>query len=158
VRTIFPSYSTSPGGEEESRAYEFDRCLFGWEVLRADRAEVKAAMKLKAEASEGWVAVEVGNSSYVSYEFVIASGSQLRSSYGPSRDASIALQKSVESALGNAEIWHRKSNSRDIDDNCYFVTVSKNGRAETYAYYGLDPSTDVGKFLQSLIQAAQSVE
>jgi hypothetical protein len=138
-------------------ASEFKRCRDGWRTKQRERIELFKLFELMSLAEEEVVLlVEIGNSGFSRYDYLLVSDGYLRSSFGPGKRISSAMSRAV-SGMGveGAALWGNPLPSEAYDDDCYFVTLRRNDSKQVMASYGV-PETDVGSIIENLVLEARS--
>jgi len=156
VASMFPHYSMGASSTLSEYDSDFRRCLDGWKSTRASRTQVLSAIENRNSYRGKILAIEVGNSSYVQYNFVIAADGQLESSYGPEKSYSHELQFLIDQVNVSPKLWEQMKNSEGFDENCYFVTVVEETDVKTFAFYGLDLTSIAGRLVQTAISESVS--
>lgn len=117
------------------------RCVASWsEPTLANRRSV-SLRDLEASThrnAKNWILLEIGSEGYERYDFVFVRDLQMSSSFGPPVDISLLPSGGLVRQLYHGDATELLGNAQVAADDasCYFLTISVDGTATSYALKG----------------------
>lgn len=135
-------------GSKGENAYELERCVRNWGEMNATRARVDAS-----EAPRS-VLLEVGNSAFPRYDYVLIEKGLMTSSMGPAINVSTEPFEDLLDQIFSADAseLHSGAGSSIEDGDCYFLTLKEGGSKKTIEVYGESGSGLFRSFIDQVLR------
>jgi hypothetical protein len=131
----------------------FFSCIANWKLHVKKTEKLHEALIQMKSADTPDLILEVGNSGFGGYDFIIASGGIIRSSFVNSeKKGSKELRKLfVALDMKQSQDFDDPGSPDEDDGNCYFLMIRKNGIERRAAVYGTPGNTKVGLIIKKML-------
>ena len=122
----------APVSSIDDREYALERCVRNWDEIGIERSRVDTSKQDRA------VLLEIGNSGFPRYDYVLIEGGVMTNSNGATINVSeTPLEGLLEKAfLADAAALRSGADGGGDDGDCYFLTLKEHDRKEVIEVYG----------------------
>lgn len=141
-------------GQEVDRREDLRRCIKHWGLLNIERSG------FPDEASgEGAILLEIANSGFPRYDYVLIDGYLLRNGSGAEVDISDSdLGRRIKDIYSNPSIDLHGSIDEQVDDgDCYYLTLRVRGKQQSIVFYGYPKLIEEGLLIRKILDTASEL-